>query len=136
MKKFFALFLALIMALSLVACGGGKTEEPAKTDAPAKTEEPAKTEDKAPETVKIGFFGAVTGVNSESGRQCTLAAEAVEWYINEVKGGFSALDGAKVECVVIDSTSDPSTASRWRSITRQISGFFVKWAKTVSRELV
>jgi len=28
MKKFFALFLALIMALSLVACGGGKTEEP------------------------------------------------------------------------------------------------------------
>jgi len=111
MKKFFALFLALIMALSLVACGGGKTEEPAKTDEP-KTEEPAKTDEPAaPETVKIGFFGAVTGVNSESGRQCTLAAEAVEWYINEVKGGFSALDGAKVECVVIDSTSDAATAS-------------------------
>ena len=39
MKKFFALLLALVMSLSLVACGGGDTaqEEPA-TDEPA-TEE-------------------------------------------------------------------------------------------------
>ena len=28
MKKFLALFLAMIMALSLVACGGGAKEEP------------------------------------------------------------------------------------------------------------
>lgn len=36
MKKFFALLLALVMSLSLVACGGGDTaqEEPA-TDEPA-----------------------------------------------------------------------------------------------------
>lgn len=40
MKKFLALILALAMSLSLVACGGGKTEEPAKTDDSA-TEEPA-----------------------------------------------------------------------------------------------
>ncbi|MDO4315992.1 MAG: sugar ABC transporter substrate-binding protein [Oscillospiraceae bacterium] len=41
MKKFFALILSLVMALSLVACGGGdtKTEEP-KTEEPA-AEEPA-----------------------------------------------------------------------------------------------
>ena len=43
MKKFLALILALAMSLSLVACGGGKTEEPAKTD-DAATEAPAEGE--------------------------------------------------------------------------------------------
>ena len=41
MKKYLALILALVMSLSLVACGGGKTEAPANTEEPAKTEEPA-----------------------------------------------------------------------------------------------
>ena len=48
MKKFFALFLALIMALSLVACGGGAKEEPKAEEPKAeepKAEEPAATED-------------------------------------------------------------------------------------------
>ena len=40
MKKFLALTLALAMALSLVACGGGKTAEEPKAEEP-KTEEPA-----------------------------------------------------------------------------------------------
>ena len=36
MKKFLALILALVMSLSLVACGGSKTEEkPAETEQPA-----------------------------------------------------------------------------------------------------
>ena len=45
MKKFFALFLAMIMALSLVACGGSKTEEPAADTQEPATEEPAATEE-------------------------------------------------------------------------------------------
>lgn len=40
MKKFLAALLALVMVLSLAACGG-KSEEPANTDDPGKTEEPA-----------------------------------------------------------------------------------------------
>lgn len=58
MKKFLSLTLAIVMALSLVACGGGKkAEEPAKE--PAKTEEPAKEESgklmAAPMTFKVCF---------------------------------------------------------------------------------
>ena len=40
MKKYLAMLLALVMTLSLAACGGEKAEDPAKED-PAATEEPA-----------------------------------------------------------------------------------------------
>ena len=54
MKKFLALLLALVMSLSLVACGGGKTEEkPAEPEKPAETQEPAA--DPAAE-VKVGLI--------------------------------------------------------------------------------
>ena len=54
MKKFLALLLALVMSLSLVACGGGKTEEkPAEPEKPAETQEPAA--DPAAE-IKVGLI--------------------------------------------------------------------------------
>ena len=42
MKKYLALILALVMSLSLVACGGSKTEEK-PAEKPAETETPAET---------------------------------------------------------------------------------------------
>ena len=58
MKKLVALFLALIMVLSLVACGAPAADAP-KADAPAaeapKAEEP-KAEEPAAEKLKIGIF--------------------------------------------------------------------------------
>ena len=41
MKKFLAMILALVMSLSLVACGGSKTEEKPAEEKPAQTEQPA-----------------------------------------------------------------------------------------------
>ena len=43
MKKFFALLLSLVMALSLVACSVEKTEEPAETTDDAETSETVET---------------------------------------------------------------------------------------------
>ena len=43
MKKYLAMLLAVVMVLSLAACGG-KTEAPATTAAPAAPDAPAATE--------------------------------------------------------------------------------------------
>ena len=59
MKKLFALLLTLAMVLSLTACGGSKTEEPADTQEPA-TEEPADTQEPVLETVEEGKLTMAT----------------------------------------------------------------------------
>lgn len=64
MKKFFALALALIMTMSLVACGA-KEEAPAakeetKTEAPAKTEAPKEEKKADPIAFKISLTQAST----------------------------------------------------------------------------
>ncbi len=121
MKKLIAMLLALAMIFCLVACSSSsdtaadasqtQTTQETKTEDSSTSNETESSSSDAVDTVKIGVFAAVSGVNSESGRQATLAAETAEWYINEVLGGISSLGGAKVETVMIDSTSDPSTAS-------------------------
>ena len=60
MKKLFALLLALVMVLSLTACGGGRTEAPA---APA--EKPAENNAAAPEAPAAAGIeeGATIGVS-------------------------------------------------------------------------
>ena len=81
MKKFLALFLAMMMALSLVACGGSKTEEPAAdTDAPA-TEEPADSGE-----TEVGFSGSyLMGTGSATGNYYAFGS-AVSTVINNVTG--------------------------------------------------
>ena len=59
------------------------------------------------EPVRIAFYGSISGVNSESGRQGMLAMKAAQQYVNE-SGGIKALGGARVEIVPIDGTSDPA----------------------------
>ena len=103
MKRFFALVLALIMALSLVACGGKKEEAPAETPA-AGTEQPAETPAEAP--FKIGFYGALTGSNALAGECSTNAAKLYIKQLNE-RGG---LNGRQVEFVAYDDTNTPEEA--------------------------
>ena len=108
MKKALALLLTLIMALSLVACGGGeKTEEP-KTEEP-KAEEPAGNEESTggfDGTYKIGSFMPLTGNSSMYGDTGDKAARLAAKQINEAGG----ILGKEVVIVSYDDKSSPEEA--------------------------
>ena len=77
MKKFLALTLALVMSLSLVACGGKKTDD-TKTDEPdQKTEQPAENEG-AYKVAMITDYGDITdqSFNQTTYEACKAFAEA------------------------------------------------------------
>ena len=75
MKKFLALTLALVMSLSLVACGGQKADD-TKTDAPNQTEEPAENEG-AYKVAMITDYGDITdqSFNQTTYEACKAFAE-------------------------------------------------------------
>ena len=79
MKSILALMLAVVMALALVACGGGKTPEPAPVD-PGKQEEPAKQEatdqEKADEVAALIDAIYVQERTDKTDEQCAAAKAA------------------------------------------------------------
>ena len=90
MKKFVAMLMAVLMVLSLAACGGSsapaETKAPAAADAaPAATEAPA-AEGAAP-ALKIGLSGPMTGGVSEYGLAVRGGMEIAVAEIN-AKGGL------------------------------------------------
>ena len=89
MKKFLALLLALVMALSLVACGGGEKEEAPKAEEP-KAEEPKGEEPAADPAadLKVGLI-CVHDINS--------GYDAA--HIQGLEGAFDAMGLDKSEIV-------------------------------------
>ena len=75
MKKFLALTLALVMSLSLVACGDKKTDD-TKTDEPDQTEQPAENEG-AYKVAMITDYGDITdqSFNQTTYEACKAFAE-------------------------------------------------------------
>ena len=89
MKKFVAMLMAVLMVLSMAACGGSsapaETKAPAAADAaPAATEAPA-AEGAAP-ALKIGLTGPMTGPASAYGLAVRGGMEIAVAEIN-AKGG-------------------------------------------------
>jgi branched-chain amino acid transport system substrate-binding protein len=113
MKKKLALILAATIALSAAAgCSAGKASSSSSGAAPATSSKVASADTGASGApVKFLVYACVSGGTSESGRQCTLAAETAQWYINEKLGGFPSLGGRPIQIEVLDSTSDAATAT-------------------------
>ena len=91
MKKYLALLLAVVMVLSLAACGG-KTEAPAATEAP-KTDAPAATEaSKAEEADPMADLVAAAQAEGE----LTVYGSCEEEYLAAACEHFQELYGIKV----------------------------------------
>ncbi|MFZ7103171.1 MAG: ABC transporter substrate-binding protein [Peptococcaceae bacterium] len=99
-KAFWVLSILLILSLTLAGCGGGAKEEPAQ-------EEP-QGEAQAPEVVKIGFLGDLTGDTAYYG-QNTL--EGMEMAAEDVNNAGGLLGGAQIEIVVEDHRYDKAQAA-------------------------
>lgn len=121
LKKLLSLVLAMVMVLSLVACGG--KEEPAATETPAATEEAVTEEAPAAEgeTIKIGWLAPLSGTGAENGQQVTWAAEMIVDLVNKDYAdvnmllapgeGLPNLGGAKLELVIADTKGDTTVAT-------------------------
>ena len=88
MKKYLALLLAVVMVLSLAACGG-KTEAPAATEAP-KTDAPAATEAAEADPMK----DLIAAAQAEG--ELTVYGSCEEEYLAAACEHFQELYGIKV----------------------------------------
>ena len=82
MKKILALVLAVLMLLSMVACGGTKNDE---------------------KVIKIGVFEPASGSNGAGGKQETLGILYANSVVDEITVGGETY---KVELVIVDNQSD------------------------------
>ena len=114
MKKALALMLTLIMALSLVACGGGNAPSDSGSaggDTSAATPSGGDTAGGAPslpDTIKIGFFAPVSAAAaSADGASAINSAKLAVKLVNE-NGG---INGSQVELVDFDDGLDTTQAA-------------------------
>ena len=94
MKKFLAVILSLVMALSLVACGGGS-----KTSAP--------TTSSGEKVIRIGVFEPQTGENGGGGIQEVYGIRYANKVYNTINIGG---ENYKVELYEVDNKSDKTEA--------------------------
>lgn len=90
MKKFLCLVLAVVMALSLVACGNGGTSSGAGGD--------------GTETIKLGIMANLTGDSSQYG---IAVSQGAELYIKQINAA-GGINGKQIEVVKYDDKGSPT----------------------------
>lgn len=106
MKKVLAIILALVMLISLAACGGGK--QTTGESGAAESRESVGGMDIS-DGVKVGFLFPVTGSAAAVGEDARKGFDlAVQWVNNN--GGIENLGGAKIVPIYADTQSDEQAA--------------------------
>ena len=104
MKKFLALILALVMSLSLAACGGSKTEEKPAEEKPAETEQPVEEAGADFSVAMITDYGDITdqSFNQTTYEACKAYCDAngVDFSYFKPAGDSTAERVAMVESAV------------------------------------
>ena len=97
MKKYLAMLLAVVMVLSLAACGG-KTEAPATTAAPAATDAPAATEAPKSESKYPSYFDGMDDLiaAAQAEGELTVYGSCEEEYLAAACQHFQEVFGIKV----------------------------------------
>ena len=109
MKKAISLVLAVLMVLSLAACG-------AKTEAPAASA-PEAAAPEAAGTIKIGYVSDLTGATSLWGTAGMYGAQQAVKEINEAGG---VLGGQMLELVTADGKGEPAdSVSGFQNMVQQ-----------------
>ncbi len=114
MKKLMSLVLAMMMVMSLAACGGdipGTTDSGSKapettTDSGSKAPETTADSGKAAETIKMGGIGPLTGDYANYGVSVKQGAEIAVKEINAAGG----IAGQQIELSFQDSQGDAESA--------------------------
>ena len=110
-KKLLALLMAMVMVLSLAACGNAEKPDDAPASQNPGASESQPSGDETPtdgETVKIGVLLPMSGGGAYYGEVQYNGIEFCANYVNN-NGGIKALNGAKIELVLQDSAGDPET---------------------------
>ncbi len=97
MKKYLAMLLAVVMVLSLAACGG-KTEAPATTAAPAAADTPAATEAPKSESKYPSYFDGMDDLiaAAQAEGELTVYGSCEEEYLAAACQHFQEVFGIKV----------------------------------------
>ena len=97
MKKYLAMLLAVVMVLSLAACGG-KTEAPATTSAPAAEDAPAATEAPKSESKYPSYFDGMDDLiaAAQAEGELTVYGSCEEEYLAAACQHFQEVFGIKV----------------------------------------
>ena len=104
MKKYLAFVLALVMSLSLVACGGGEAEKSEGGD----------------KVVKIGVFEPQTGDNGAGGKQEILGMQYANYVQPTVEIGGETYE-VKLEIVDNRTSAENGPSAAAELVKRDVS---------------
>ena len=120
MKKLMAAVLALVMVLSLAACGGGKSDS-----------QDAQSGDSGNKVVKIGVFEPQTGDNGAGGKQEILGMQYANYVQPTVEIGGETYD-VKLEIVDNRTSAENGPSAAAELVNRDVSVVLGSYGSGVS----